>query len=210
MPNDEDGTVGYQGPDGQLAVFVPAAELDDPPGSYAQVPGIAAWLVRLEPGNGHGAGGWELRWQRQSPCPAVGRSTTTACPARPTTRPAAGDVHARADCSPASRTRAATPRPRLGRRPITLVRSSCGRVARYHYDDTGDLVRSERVPRPALRGRRVGRIVEVWDADGVRLCRNTFDDEGRVLVQVSPFGRETTFAYHPGNRTVVSDTGGGR
>ena len=53
-----------------------------------------------------------------------------------------------------------------------------------------------------------GRIVEVWDADGVRLCRNTYDDEGRVLAQVSPFGREILFAYHPGNRTVVSDTDG--
>ena len=27
-----------------------------------------------------------------------------------------------------------------------------------------------------------------------------------ALAQVSPFGRETRFAYHPGNRTVVSDT----
>ena len=92
MPNDEDGTVGYQGPDGQLAVFVPAAELDDPPGSYAQVPGIAARLVRLEPGNGHGAGGWELRWQRQSLRPGVVWTFDHdgLPPARPTTRPAAG------------------------------------------------------------------------------------------------------------------------
>ena len=103
-------------------------------------------------------------------------------------------------------------RPRLGhgrpaRARIVAVWSSCGRVARYRYDDAGDLVGTERV-----LGDRLyvlddgGRILEVWDADGVRLCRNTYDDEGRVVAQVSPFGRETTFAYHPGRRTMVADT----
>jgi len=68
---EDDGTVGYQGPDGQLVVFAPSLAVDDPPGSYARVPGIAARLVRLAPGNGRGAGGWELRWERHSPLPGV-------------------------------------------------------------------------------------------------------------------------------------------
>ena len=90
------------------------------------------------------------------------------------------------------------------------MRSSCGREARYRYDDDGDLVRTERVTgdrRYVTDG--AGRIVEVWDADGVRLCRNTFDADGRVLTQVSSFGREVTFDYRPGRRTVVSDTAAG-
>ena len=43
---EDDGAVGYQGPDGQLVVFVPSLAVDDPAGAYAPVPGIAARLVR--------------------------------------------------------------------------------------------------------------------------------------------------------------------
>ena len=73
---------------------------------------------------------------------------------------------------------------------IVAVWSTCGRMARYRYDDAGDLVGTERVlgDRLYVLDDR-GRILEVWDADGVRLCRNTYDDEGRVVAQVSPFGR---------------------
>ena len=48
------------------------------------------------------------------------------------------------------------------------------------------------------------------DADGVVEVRNTYDDKGRVVTQISPFGRVTRFAYLPGRVTVVSDTDGTR
>ena len=70
VPGD-DGTVAYQGPDGQLVVFVPSLGVDDPAGAYGRVAGIAARLVRVEGGNGHGRGGWELRWERHSERPGV-------------------------------------------------------------------------------------------------------------------------------------------
>ena len=210
---DDDGTVGYQGPDGQLVVFVPSFDAADPPGSYGRVAGIAARLVRLEPGNGHGGGGWELRWERHSQHPGVVWTFDHAGLPRAVDDPARGRVvltHVGGLLTAVAH--------EGGRRleldwdgsRVVAVRSSCGRTARYAYDDTGDLARTERVlgDRSYVTDDR-GRIVEVWDADRVRLCRNTFDDEGRVLTQVSSFGREITFAYHPGNRTVVSDTDGG-
>ncbi len=48
----------------------------------------------------------------------------------------------------------------------------------------------------------VSRIVEVWDADRVRLCRNTFDDEGRVLTQVSSFGTPASSAASRRGRVI--------
>jgi RHS repeat-associated protein len=199
------GDVGYQGPDGQMAVFTPVLD-GDGPGAYERLSGLQAQLVRVEEG-------WELRWDRHSERPgavwrfdADGLVRTVADPATGTTtfEHTGGLLTAVAHEG--------------GRRleldwdgaRVVAVRSSCGRVARYQYNHAGDLAGSERV----LGARRYevddrGRIVEVWDADGVRLCRNRYDDEGRVVEQVSPFGRETVFRYFPGNRTVVSDTGDG-
>jgi RHS repeat-associated protein len=197
---DEGGDVAYQGPDGQLAVFVPDG---DEPGAYQRLSGLQARLVRVE-------NGWELRWDRHSERPgavwsfdADGLVRSVLDPATGTTTFAyTGGVLTAVEHEGGRRLELDWDGPR-----IVAVRSSCGRVARYHYDDAGDLVGSERV----LGARRYevddqGRIVEVWDADGIRLCRNSYDDEGRVLRQVSPFGRETVFRYFPGNRTVVSDT----
>ena len=48
------------------------------------------------------------------------------------------------------------------------------------------------------------------DADGVVEARNTYDDQGRVSTQTSPFGRVTRFAYLSGRVTAVSDMDGGR
>ena len=193
------------GPDGQMAVFVPSLAADDPPGSFARVSGVQAGLQRDD------AGGWVLRWDRAS-AERGGQAWRFD-----------GDGLIRQVIDPARGTVSFGYEGGLlasvthdGGRSLTLmwdgarvveVRGSCGRTARYRYDDRGDLVGTERI----LGDRRYevdegGRIVEVWDADGVRLCRNTYDDEGRVLAQVSPFGRETLFRYHVGNRTVVSDT----
>ncbi|MDD9370722.1 MAG: DUF6531 domain-containing protein, partial [Acidimicrobiales bacterium] len=218
-----DGGVGYHGPDGQMAVFLPAVadgavasdgdsnsngdgDGDGDSRGYRRVPGIAA-VLRRAAGD---AGGWELRWDRASERPGAVWAFAADGLVRTVTDPASGTVtFGYADGLLTSVDHDGGRRLELdwdGAR-IVAVRSSCGRVARYAYDESGDLARTERV----LGARRYetdaeGRIVEVWDADGVRLCRNRYDDEGRVLAQVSPFGRETTFAYHPGNRTVVADT----
>jgi RHS repeat-associated protein len=226
----DDGSVGYQGPDGQMAVFGSAVSPDDGSAGYGRVSGIAARLVRVPAAvsgngssdggsngtsNGHGSrpSGWELVWDRHSERPgavwafdADGRLTTVTDPAMGTVTFAyTGGLVTSVAHEGGRRLELEWDGPR-----VTVVRSSCGRVARYQYDGAGDLVRTERV----LGDRRYetddnGRIVEVWDADGVRLCRNTYDPVGRVLAQVSPFGREVRFAYHPGGRTVVSDSDGG-
>ena len=48
-----------------------------------------------------------------------------------------------------------------------------------------------------------GRVVAVTDADGVVEAANTYDSAGRVVEQVSRFGRRTRFAYLPGRVTVT-------
>ena len=212
----EDGTVAFQGPEGHLAVFDP-----EPVGlGYVRVSGIPAQLSQLPGGNGgNGAsggdaggpadGGWEMRWDWHSRHPGdrwrfdrSGRLVEASGPASGT---AVFDYEAG---------RLVAIRHDSGRslaigwddERIAVVRGSCGREARYHYNEAGDLVHTE-----CMLGDRdyaideQGLITEVVDADGVRLCHNTYDDEGRVLRQVSPFGRETTLSYLPGQRTVVSD-----
>jgi RHS repeat-associated protein len=199
----DDGAVGYQGPDGQLAVFVPSLAVDEP-GGYGRVSGIAAVLSRGPDG------GWALGWDRASARPGAVWTFDAEGLLRTVADPASGTVtFAYTGGLLTSVAHEGGRRLELdwdGAR-VVAVRSSCGRTARYHYNEAGDLARTERV----LGARRyesdgAGRVVEVWDADGVRLCRNSYDDEGRVVAQVSPFGRETVFGYHPGNRTVVSDT----
>jgi YD repeat-containing protein len=105
---------------------------------------------------------------------------------------------------------------------IARVVSSCDRTVGYRYDEQGDLVEvvSARQPRRYDLDAD-GRIVVVWDADGVRLCLTTYDRRGRVRRQESPFGRTTTFSYGDDRDdrdgradlddrvTVVADTDGG-
>jgi RHS repeat-associated protein len=54
-----------------------------------------------------------------------------------------------------------------------------------------------------------GLIASVSDADGVVEAANTYDEAGRVVEQLSPFGRRTRLAYLPGRVTVTSDDQGG-
>ncbi|MBB2943572.1 RHS repeat-associated protein [Actinoplanes lutulentus] len=49
------------------------------------------------------------------------------------------------------------------------------------------------------------RVVAVVDADGVAEARNSYDTSGRVVEQVSSFGRRTRYVYLPGRVTVVGD-----
>ncbi len=93
---------------------------------------------------------------------------------------------------------------------IAAVQADDGRRVVYRYEE-GRLVE---VAGP-LGSRRYewdedGLISAVIDADGVVEARNTYDDQGRVSTQTSPFGRVTRFAYLSGRVTAVSDMDGGR
>ena len=48
-------------------------------------------------------------------------------------------------------------------------------------------------------------MLSVADADGVVEVANAYDEHGRVIHQLSPFGRNTMFGYLPGHVTVTSD-----
>ena len=80
---------------------------------------------------------------------------------------------------------------------ITGVRAGDGRAITFAYDDRGRLVSVD----GGLRGPRaytvddLDRIVTVADADGVAEVRNTYDDEGRVVAQLSPHGRRSRYRY---------------
>ena len=91
---------------------------------------------------------------------------------------------------------------------VVALRSSDGRSVSYSYDDDGNLVAAA-----AEGGTRsyevdeMGRVVSVVDADGVVELVNTYDDDGRVLEQLSPYGRRTRIMYLPGRVTVTMDDG---
>src|SRR3954451_1897749 len=93
---------------------------------------------------------------------------------------------------------------------IIALEDSGGRSATYRYDDGGDLVEAEGAagPRHYELGDG-GRVLSVADGDGVVEVANGYDDDGRVLRQLSPFGRETVLGYLPGHVTVTSDENGG-
>ncbi len=90
---------------------------------------------------------------------------------------------------------------------LVALAASDGRRVGYHYQ--GDLVG---VDRPG--GRQdysvddAGHILEVVDADRVTLVANTYDDDGRVLSQRSPFGRTTHYRYLAPHTVVVADPEG--
>lgn len=93
---------------------------------------------------------------------------------------------------------------------ICAVCSDDGRRIEYAYED-GRLVAAGG---PAGTRRyewgEQGLICAVIDADGVVEARNTYDSEGRVVTQLSPFGRLTRFAYLPGRVSAISDADGSR
>ena len=110
---------------------------------------------------------------------------------------------------------------------ITAVRASDGRQVRYTYDEHAHLVAVDGGPQGARRYHHTaeaagpltevggpltevgGPLTKVVDADGVTLVRNTYDEAGRVLTQLTPEGRLVQFAYREGHRTLVSDVAGG-
>ncbi|NII40584.1 RHS repeat-associated protein [Curtobacterium flaccumfaciens] len=93
---------------------------------------------------------------------------------------------------------------------VAVVRTSDGRRIEYEYERglltgvTGPLgTRS-------YRWDAEGRIAAVVSASGVVEAENTYDEQGRVVLQVSQYGRRTRFAYLPGRVTAVSDEDGTR
>ncbi|MFL4479905.1 DUF6531 domain-containing protein [Paeniglutamicibacter sp. ORCA_105] len=97
-----------------------------------------------------------------------------------------------------------------GERIAALVASD-GRRVEFEYDEHGQLL-SASGPGGVrhYRWNDAGLIEAVTDAAGVEEAVNTYDEHGRVLTQVSAFGRVTRFAYLPGRLTVVSDADGTR
>lgn len=89
---------------------------------------------------------------------------------------------------------------------VVALECSDGRRVSYGYDASVQLVEVE----GAGGTRRYdvdehGRVASIVDADGVVEVVNSFDDEGRVLEQLSPFGRRTRLCYLPGRVTVTMD-----
>lgn len=199
----DDGGVVFQGPDGQLAVFRPDRE-----GGWQRLPGVLAKLSAA--GADEAPGGLVLTWDAHS----VRSSQRWVFGADGLVRSVWGPTLGTTTFEYADERLAALVHD--GGRQLTVewrgdriaaVRSSCGRSVSYEYNEAGDLIGVQR----AVGDHRYvpdtqGLIVEVWDADDVRLCHNTYDADGRVLRQVSPFGRETVFSYKPGFVAVVSDT----
>ena len=88
---------------------------------------------------------------------------------------------------------------------IVAASASDGRRVAYRYDQ--GLLAEADGPAGARRygSDGAGRVASATDADGVVELVNTYDDQGRVLTQRSPFGRLVTFSYGSDGTTVVAD-----
>jgi RHS repeat-associated protein len=83
-----------------------------------------------------------------------------------------------------------------------------GRFVRYSRDGAGR-IRGVRSDSGSVEYRWDGDfLVAAVDADGVAAFVNTYDDDGRVLSQLSPFGRLSTYRYDDTGLTVFSDAAG--
>ncbi|WP_434993128.1 DUF6531 domain-containing protein [Arthrobacter sp. Ld5] len=94
---------------------------------------------------------------------------------------------------------------------VAVVRSSDGRRVEYGYDGTGRLVGvTGETGTRTYRWNEAGLIDAVFSAAGVVEAENTYDEQGRVILQLTQHGRRVRFAYLPGRVTVVSDEDGSR
>ena len=86
---------------------------------------------------------------------------------------------------------------------VERATSSDGREVTYRYDEQANCVAAERAL-GAVRYEIVDDLITaIHDADEVLVCRNTYDAAGRVLTQLSPFGRLTRYDYSDFARGVV-------
>ena len=183
----------YEGPDGQRALFPRMGA------GYGRVVGVDALVEPLD------GGGLALAWfggRRQE-------FDDAGLPARLTHGPGT-EIRLRHD----DRRRLIELVHRGGKRidiewegeRIVAARCSDGRAMTYAYDDDLHLVAADRDG--AARRYRVdenGRVLSVTDPDGVAEVVNVYDAEGRVVEQLSPFGRRSRYAYLPGRVTVTAD-----
>lgn len=197
---ESEAGVDYTGPDGQIATFLAEG------GDIAPNPGVEARVDRRP-------GGLRMRWRWASRFPGMtwefasdGRLESIADPFGGTTT-----------CAHDEEGRLATLTHQGGRQVALLwegervvgLRSSDGRTVTYTYEGD-DLVGVERpagAQTYSVDG--AGHILEIVDADGVRLIANAYDDDGRVLAQTTPFGRTTRYAYLAPRTVVVGDDEGG-
>lgn len=94
---------------------------------------------------------------------------------------------------------------------VAVLRASDGRRVDYGYDDRGRLVSvTDAVGTRTYGWNDDDLITTVTSAAGVVEVDNTYDDQRRVVEQISPHGRTVRFAYLPGRVTVVSDHDGSR
>ncbi|WP_394251280.1 DUF6531 domain-containing protein [Arthrobacter pityocampae] len=94
---------------------------------------------------------------------------------------------------------------------VAVVRSSDGRRVEYGYDDAGRLVSvTTETGTRTYRWNDAGLIDAVVSTAGVVEAENTYDGQGRVILQLTQHGRRVRFAYLPGRVTVVSDEDGSR
>ena len=94
---------------------------------------------------------------------------------------------------------------------VAVIRASDGRCVEYTYDTASRLtgVATELGTR-TYRWNEHGLIEAVVAAAGVLEAENTYDEQGRDILQVTQHGRRIRFAYLPGRVTVVSDEDGSR
>ena len=91
-------------------------------------------------------------------------------------------------------------------RTVAGLRASDGRQARFRYDRRGHLVDVRNAVSPETYDvDEQGRIRSITDADGVQVVAMTYDDDGRVVAQISQTGLTTRFGYAAGLRTTLSD-----
>ncbi|WP_344705271.1 DUF6531 domain-containing protein, partial [Klugiella xanthotipulae] len=92
---------------------------------------------------------------------------------------------------------------------VAYASASDGRRAEYLYDDAERLIGvQDAVGTRRYRWTDQGLIDQVTSASGVVECENTYDSTGRVIRQVTPYGRSVRFAYLRGRVTSVSDDDG--
>ena len=93
-------------------------------------------------------------------------------------------------------------------RRVRSLEASDGRTVDYGYTD-GRLTSVRRDTGDVTYAHDdAGLLVEVVDADGITVCRNTYDGDGRVSTQVEEHGRETSYEYRSDGVSTVTASDG--
>ncbi|KWZ73592.1 putative RHS repeat-associated core domain protein [Winkia neuii] len=92
---------------------------------------------------------------------------------------------------------------------VVAANCSDGRVQKYSYQENR-LVSVRGVQGEWKYVWQDPFLVEVWDPAGVRVCKNSYDEKGRVRSQVSQAGRTSKYTYLAPGVVSVSDLDGKR